>query len=187
MCSQHGSSVSRAFRVPTPPASCKRLIAVLFPSVERHVGSRRCARDRLRHSMPKKPVGILKRNAYTPKSAAGPQKRKKRPASHAAEVHEEAALVASDSSFRGSLLPQQQQQHKQFWNCQSEIDRQAAACISKVLASDASRRNGKTIKSLTLAPNIKAKKAVYAVTCQTLQCMARQLRRNRFSFARYCQ
>lgn len=137
--------------------------------------------------MPKKPVGILKRNAYTPKSAAGPQKRKKRPASHAAEVHEEAALVASDSSFRGSLLPQQQQQHKQFWNCQSEIDRQAAACISKVLASDASRRNGKTIKSLTLAPNIKAKKAVYAVTCQTLQCMARQLRRNRFSFARYCQ
>lgn len=119
--------------------------------------------------MPKKPVGILKRNAHLSKSAAGPQKRKKKQANNAVEVHREAAHVASDASVTGSLLPQQQKQPEQFWSCQSEVDRQAAACISKVLASDASSRNGKSIKSLTLAPNIKSKKAVYAVTCQTLQ------------------
>lgn len=133
--------------------------------------------------MPKKPVGILKRNAYTPKSAAGPQKRKKKQANNAVEVQEEAAHVATEASITGSLLPQQQKQPKQFWSCQSEVDRQAAACISKVLASDTSRRNGKTIKSLTLAPNIKAKKAVYAVTCQTLQCRTLQLHRTPLPFA----
>ena len=125
--------------------------------------------------MPKKPVGILKRNAYTPRFAAGPQKRKKRQTNNAADLRGEATHVASDALLTGSLLPQQQKQQKQSWSCQSEVDRQAAACISKVLASDASRRNGKTIKSLTLAPNIKAKKAVYAVTCQTLQCTRQQL------------
>ena len=133
--------------------------------------------------MPKKPVGILQRNAHISKSAAGPQKRKKKQANNAVEVHREAAHVASDASVTGSLLPQQQKQPEQFWSCQSEVDRQAAACISKVLASDASSRNGKSIKSLTLAPNIKSKKAVYAVTCQTLQCRTLQLRRTPLSFA----
>lgn len=120
--------------------------------------------------MPKKPVGILKRNAHTPKSA-GSQKRKQKHVKSAGEIHANSAQLASDSAVvspPASALPQQQQ--VQVWSCQSEVDRQAAACISKVLASDASKRNGKTIKSLTLAPHIKAKKAVYAVTCQTLQC-----------------
>lgn len=119
--------------------------------------------------MPKKPVGILKRNAHTPKSA-GPQKRKKKHVKSAVETHVKSNQAASTSTVVSpteSSLPKQQQH---FWSCQSEVDRQAAACISKVLASDASKRNGKTIKSLTLAPHIKAKKAVYAVTCQTLQC-----------------
>ena len=122
--------------------------------------------------MPKKPVGILKRNAHTPKSA-GPQKRKKKHVSSAAETHVNSSQAASTravvSPVDSSLL-QQKQQQQHVWSCQSEVDRQAAACISKVLASDASKSNGKTIKSLTLAPHIKAKKAVYAVTCQTLQC-----------------
>ena len=120
--------------------------------------------------MPKKPVGILKRNAHIPASA-GLQKRKKKHVKSAVKTHVNSDQVASNPalvSCTDSSLPQQQQQH--FWSCQSEVDRQAAACISKVLASDASKRNGKTIKSLTLAPHIKAKKAVYAVTCQTLQC-----------------
>lgn len=120
--------------------------------------------------MPKKPVGILKRNAHTPKSA-GSQKRKQKHVKSAAEILANSAQLASDSAVASpppSSLPQQQQ--LQYWSCQSEVDRQAAACIGKVLASDASKRNGKTIKSLTLAPRIKAKKAVYAVTCQTLQC-----------------
>ena len=129
-----------------------------------------CIRIGVSAFMPKKPVGILKRNAHTPKSA-GPQKRKKNHVKNPAQSQVKSNQVASNSAVvspTDSSLPQQHQQ--QFWTCQSEVDRQAAACISKVLASDASRRNGKTIKSLTLAPHIKAKKAVYAVTCQTLQC-----------------
>ena len=120
--------------------------------------------------MPKKPVGILKRNAHTPKSA-GPQKRKEKHVKNPAKIHVKSNQVASNSAVASppNSVPSQQQQ-QQFWSCQSEVDRQAAACISKVLASDASKRNGKTVKSLTLAPHIKAKKAVYAVTCQTLQC-----------------
>lgn len=132
-----------------------------------------CARTGVNAFMPKKPVGILKRNAHPPKSAGSP-KRKQKHVKSAAEIHADSAQLASNSAVvsavvsPASSLPEQQQ--LQFWSCQSEVDRQAATCIGKVLASDASKRNGKTIKSLTLAPHIKAKKAVYAVTCQTLQC-----------------
>ena len=120
--------------------------------------------------MPKKPVGILKRNAHTPKPAADGTRRKRRLSPQSASL-----LTAEIPQSRSLSKPkpkqvQQESQQQPFWTCQSEVDRQAAACLSKILASDANKRNGKTIKSLTLAPHIKAKKAVYAVTCQTLQC-----------------
>ena len=119
-------------------------------------------------AMPKKPVGILKRNAHTQKSADQLHKRKKRRVSVAADEYTPApSTVGKDFVLSHRQPSQQRQQH--FWTCQSEVDRQAAACISKILAADTSKRNGKTIKSLTLAPHIKAKKAVYAITCQTLQ------------------
>ena len=126
--------------------------------------------------MPKKPVGILKRNAYTSKSADKPKKRKKGPINSSAPASAHVNLGVSNDLPLSSrkmqpqqLQQQQEQQQQKFWACQSEVDRQAAACISKLLAADSSKRNGKTIKSLTLAPHIKAKKAVYAITCQTLQ------------------
>ncbi len=115
--------------------------------------------------MPKKPVGILQRNART--SKGGKPRR----------LTERAANVSKPGTKRGTppapSEPEpvlQEPRQYPFWTCQSEVDRQAAACLSKILASDANKRNGKTIKSLTLAPHIKAKKAVYAVTCQTLSC-----------------
>ncbi|GAB4818953.1 hypothetical protein N2152v2_005999 [Parachlorella kessleri] len=49
------------------------------------------------------------------------------------------------------------------------VHRQAAIAVSRLLAADASHRKGATLKSLTLAPHIEAKKATYAVTCQVLK------------------
>ena len=51
------------------------------------------------------------------------------------------------------------------------VDRQAAKVVQQLLQADASGRGGASIKSLTLAPTIDAKKATYAVTCQTLKLL----------------
>ena len=126
-----------------------------------------------RYRMPKKPVGILKRNAHNDRSTSGDQNRKKRTrqstTTQAAAAVPETVIARLEVTQQPPQQQQQQQQQQQVWTCQSEVDRQAAACLGKVLSADISKRNGKTIKSLTLAPHIKAKKAVYAVTCQTLQ------------------
>ena len=107
----------------------------------------------------KKPVGLLKRNASTPVAASNIRKRKR--AKTVSGV--EADLGAGSQNIKA-------QEAKQiYWNCQSEIDRQAAACVHKLLAADANKRGGASIKALTLSAHINAKKAVHAVTCQTLQ------------------
>ena len=51
------------------------------------------------------------------------------------------------------------------------MDRQAARAVQQLLQADASGRGGASIKSLTLAPSIEAKKATHAVTCQTLKLL----------------
>ena len=115
--------------------------------------------------MPKKPVGILKRNARIAKS------RKPRRVTERAADSSKPDIKRDNPPAPPKPKPVLQEPRQYpFWTCQSEVDRQAAACLSKILASDANKRNGKTIKSLALAPHIKAKKAVYAVTCQTLSC-----------------
>ncbi len=60
--------------------------------------------------------------------------------------------------------------------CRSVIDRQAAQAISRLLQAAETHQSGATIKSLTLAPHIQNKKAVYAVTCETLRCELRVMR-----------
>lgn len=50
-----------------------------------------------------------------------------------------------------------------------QVHRQAAYAVERLLAADASQREGATLKSLTLAPHIQAKKATYAVTCEVLR------------------
>jgi putative methyltransferase len=51
----------------------------------------------------------------------------------------------------------------------SVVCRQAAHAIGRLLAADASKQGGIAVKSLTLAPHIKEKKATHAVTCRTLK------------------
>ncbi|EIE18290.1 S-adenosyl-L-methionine-dependent methyltransferase [Coccomyxa subellipsoidea C-169] len=51
------------------------------------------------------------------------------------------------------------------------VDRQAASAITHVLHADATGTEGASIKSLTLGPAIQAKKATYAVTCETLRML----------------
>lgn len=46
---------------------------------------------------------------------------------------------------------------------------QASGAVQRLLHADASGQGGVTLKSLVLAPHIKAKKAVYAVTVETLK------------------
>lgn len=108
----------------------------------------------------KKPVGLVQRNARTAAASSGIHKASKpKHSNNVAKKHHR------------PFTKQDVENHKQsHWNCQSEIDRQAASCVGKLLAADASKRGGASIKALTLALHINAKKAVHAVTCQTLQC-----------------
>lgn len=46
---------------------------------------------------------------------------------------------------------------------------QAAAILRRILVADASRRAEASIRSLTLAPSVQAKKATHAVVCETLR------------------
>lgn len=57
------------------------------------------------------------------------------------------------------------------WQAASLVDRQAASAISKLLQADATGTRGASIKSLTLAPAVQAKKATHAVTCETLRML----------------
>ena len=52
--------------------------------------------------------------------------------------------------------------------CASDVDRQAAAIVRKVLAAHATGRKGVSVKGLCLADHVRAKTAVYAVVCNTL-------------------
>ena len=51
----------------------------------------------------------------------------------------------------------------------NETHRQAAHAVGRLLHADATGRDGASLKSLTLAPHIVNKKAVYAVTIETLK------------------
>jgi 25S rRNA (cytosine2278-C5)-methyltransferase len=47
--------------------------------------------------------------------------------------------------------------------------RQASQAVSRLLAADAARCNGASLKSLTLAPHVRNKRAVHAITVETLK------------------
>jgi putative methyltransferase len=51
----------------------------------------------------------------------------------------------------------------------SEILRQAAYAVSRLIQADVTGKHGVSLKSLTLGSNVKQKKAVYAVTVETLK------------------
>lgn len=51
----------------------------------------------------------------------------------------------------------------------SDVHRYASTAVERLLHSDATGKHGASLKSLTLAPNIPNKRAVYAVTIETLK------------------
>jgi putative methyltransferase len=51
------------------------------------------------------------------------------------------------------------------------VDRQAAHAVGALLRADETGAGGASIKSLTLGPAVAAKKATYAVTCETLRLL----------------
>ncbi|PRW56905.1 phosphoglucomutase PGM3 isoform B [Chlorella sorokiniana] len=65
----------------------------------------------------------------------------------------------------------QQQQPKQPAGLRpvSAVHQQAAYAVRRLLEADASKRGGVTLKSLTLGPQVTAKKATYAVTVEALK------------------
>ena len=119
----------------------------------------------------KKPVSILKRSTSAPghvsSSTSGPRKRKKQaeaaPPDH--PLDQPASKKQKLSSIQHACQP------FNYWHAASVIDRQAASAIAKMLHADATGTGGASIKSLTLGPAIQAKKATYAVTCETLRML----------------
>lgn len=93
---------------------------------------------------PKKAVPIKRRSQ---KASQSKQRKKKRRDSH------------QDAST--SIRP---------WSCASVVDKQAAGIVGKVLGAAEKKSRGVNLRSLTLAPGVKAKKATHAVVCQTLKC-----------------
>ena len=83
---------------------------------------------------------------------------------HVEDVSASARASSSGRSQGGSTGS------SRYWRCMSVVDQQAAFAVQRLLQADSSRSNGASLKSLTLAPHIVAKKATYAVTCQVVKC-----------------
>uniref|UniRef100_A0A061RLC0 Putative methyltransferase n=1 Tax=Tetraselmis sp. GSL018 TaxID=582737 RepID=A0A061RLC0_9CHLO len=56
-----------------------------------------------------------------------------------------------------------------YWSLASPVQKQAAEALKQLFKAHAKRKEGVSIKSLTLAPNVVAKKATFAVTQETLR------------------
>lgn len=100
----------------------------------------------------RKPVSILKRKASG--DADKPSKRTKRAESvHQGDASAPHKLVKKSPS----LFPI------------SQTHRRAVNAVARLLDADATGKDGATLKSLTLAPHIENKRAVYAVAVETLK------------------
>lgn len=82
-----------------------------------------------------------------------------------------------NASSHGDCIPRSQHHRSEPrdpsqpapWRCASIIDQQAARAVTRLLHADATRTQGATVKSLTLAPHIEHKRATFAVTVETLK------------------
>ena len=77
--------------------------------------------------------------------------------SHVAHEAGSLSLTKRKSDHRKQLVPK------------SEILRQASYAVGRLVEADATGRHGISLKSLTLGSNVKQKRAVYAVTIETLK------------------
>eukprot|EP00976_Prorocentrum_cordatum_P030556 622223-Prorocentrum_minimum.AAC.2 len=53
---------------------------------------------------------------------------------------------------------------------EGKVHKQAAGVVGRLLKAQGKKKGGASLKSLTLAPNIVAKKATHAICCETLKC-----------------
>ena len=77
---------------------------------------------------------------------------------------------SQDVSPTSRPAPKQTLPKRRCLRCQSDVDQQASDAVHRLLQASRRKSRGASIKSLTLAPHITAKKAVHAVTCETLKC-----------------
>ena len=133
-----------------------------------------------------KPLSILKRAPGQPKkkrpaaqepTQSSAQKKHKLGPSLDEHVSTPSGAARFPSKARKPLtgperrLPKPQKGPVCAWEAVSVVDRQAAWALQQLLRADVSGNGGASIKSLTLHPSIEAKKATYAVTCQTLKLL----------------
>lgn len=127
-----------------------------------------------------KPLSILKRAPEQPKKRpaaqsndqGGPQKRHKpSPAAKGDVTGSSLSSLVRKQPRKAHRPPSEAARTAGAWEAVSVVDRQAARAVQQLLRADASGRGGASIKSLTLAPAMEAKKATYAVTCQTLKLL----------------
>jgi hypothetical protein len=119
--------------------------------------------------MPKKPVSILKREAIASKERCAQfNTRKKRRISQnstPAGAKESLSLAKDSAVFKtandGAL--------KARWFCASTIARDASRILGRILGARRSGGKVGSLKSLTLAPDVKEKKATHAVVCKALE------------------
>lgn len=109
----------------------------------------------------RKPVSLLNRERAQRHEQQRPSKKQKKaaPQNGNAQAHQQQGNRAGGSSGgQQERGPRKQQQQLQGLRPTSAVHSQAAFAVRRLLEADASKRGGATLKSLTLAPHITAKK-----------------------------
>lgn len=125
--------------------------------------------------MTKKPINILKREAIASKGKSKSVKlkatSKKRLSSISVGPAEAAAgpLARPEQRRLKPPTPGSGAVKRAKWFCYSYVDRDAAIILGKIFKAKKLGLPISQIKSLTLAPNVKEKKATHAVVCKTLE------------------
>eukprot|EP00889_Picochlorum_renovo_P002693 jgi/Picre1/29723/NNA_005106.t1 len=91
----------------------------------------------------------------------GKKVKKQRSASYTSHKGSSVSKVGKSSEGRS--------RSHQYTLAQSDILRQAAYAVGRLVEADATGKHGVSLKSLTLGKNVRQKKAVYAVTVETLK------------------
>ncbi len=121
----------------------------------------------------KKPVSLLSYSQWGHTGQQQPLSKRVRSSPPSLPHHEAKAggtAQSQDVSATSRPAPKQQLPKKRWLRCQSDVDQQASDAVHTLLQASRSKSRGASIRSLTLAPHITAKKAVHAVTCETLKC-----------------
>ena len=118
----------------------------------------------------KKPVSLLQSDHIGQQQCFSKRVKCSPPTLPHHETKDGGTAQSQDVSPTSRPLPKQQLPNKRWLCCQSDVDQQASNAVHRLLQASRSKSRGASIRSLTLAPHITAKKAVHAVTCETLKC-----------------